>query len=208
MFPFSLSYLLSFIACELSFKSETDTDIGIISGDEFTSPVKSYGSNIPTQLTDLAKMNDTIIGNDGKNLNNYEVEEPKFKMYENLAEFNQNLPETVTLLTSDNGSCVYLVGTAHFSEKSQDDVSLVIRNVKPDIVLVELCPSRVHILRHDEKTLLEEAKDINVTKIRNIIKSNGLINGIFYILLLNMSAKITKEIGMPPGGEFRRLVVM
>lgn len=78
------------------------------------------------------------------------------------------MPETVTLLTSDFGSKVYLVGTAHFSEKSQDDVSLVIRNVQPDVVMVELCPSRVHILRHDERTLLEEAKDINFTKVRSL----------------------------------------
>lgn len=40
-------------------------------------------------------------------------------------------------------------------------------------------------------------------KIRSVIKSNGYMNGIFYILLLNMSAKLTKELGMAPGGEFR-----
>lgn len=68
---------------------------------------------------------------------------------------------------------------------------------------MELCESRVHILKHDEKTLLEEAKDINIQKIRNVIKTNGFFNGMFYILLLNMSAKLTKELGMAPGGEFR-----
>jgi pheromone shutdown protein TraB len=98
---------------------------------------------------------------------------------------------------------VYLIGSAHFSEESQRDVALVIRNVHPRAVVVELCESRVHILKHDEKTLLEEAKDINVQKIRNVIKTNGFFNGMFYILLLNMSAKLTKELGMAPGGEFR-----
>lgn len=132
--------------------------------------------------------------------------EEKIKIYRTLEEFDQNLPDTVTLLTTDAGAKVYLVGTAHFSENSQDDVSFVIRNVQPHIVMVELCGSRVHILRHDEKTLLEEAKDINFSKIRNIISSNGLINGALYILLLSMSAKITKELGMAPGGEFRRAV--
>jgi hypothetical protein len=34
-------------------------------------------------------------------------------------------PETVTVLKSSNGSVVYLVGTAHFSEESQEDVSQV-----------------------------------------------------------------------------------
>lgn len=79
----------------------------------------------------------------------------------------------------------------------------VIRNVRPKAVVVELCESRVHILKHDEKTLLEEAKDINMQKIRNVIRTNGFFNGMFYILLLNMSAKLTKELGMAPGGEFR-----
>lgn len=128
---------------------------------------------------------------------------PDLKIYEKIEEFDKNLPETVTLLQAPNGNKVYLVGTAHFSEASQKDVAFVIRNVRPQAVVVELCESRVHILKHDEKTLLEEAKDINMQKVRNVIKSNGFFNGMFYILLLNMSAKLTKELGMAPGGEFR-----
>jgi len=128
------------------------------------------------------------------------------KLCSSIEVFDSNLPETVTLLKSMFGSKVYIVGTAHFSKKSQEDVSFVIRNVKPDVVLVELCPSRVHILRYDENTLLQEAKDINFNKICNIIKSNGLFNGVLYVLLLNMSAKITKELGIAPGGEFRQAV--
>jgi len=38
-----------------------------------------------------------------------------------------------------SGAKVYLVGTAHFSKESCDDVSLVIQAVQPDIVMVELC---------------------------------------------------------------------
>ncbi|XP_017846656.1 traB domain-containing protein [Drosophila busckii] len=128
----------------------------------------------------------------------------EIKIYDSLDEFDQNLPSTVTLLNTPFGSKVYLVGTAHFSEESQDDVSLVIRNVRPDVVMVELCPSRVHILKLDEKTLLEEAKNINIPKIRGILQTHGYINGIFFILLLQMSAQIAKDLGMAPGGEFRR----
>ena len=35
---------------------------------------------------------------------------------------------------------------------------------------------------------------------------SGVIQGILHLLLLNMSAHITKELGMAPGGEFRRAV--
>lgn len=149
------------------------------------------------------------------------------KMYSSVAEFERNLPPTVTLLEGPDGAKVYIVGTAHFSRESMDDVSLVcvcpppfswalysymmssaraqvIRNVRPSIVMVELCPSRIHILKHDEKTLLEEASNINLSNIRSIIRQNGALNGLFYIVLLKMSAKLTQELGMAPGGEFRR----
>ncbi|KAH8383427.1 hypothetical protein KR009_008602 [Drosophila setifemur] len=128
----------------------------------------------------------------------------EIRIYDTIEEFEENLPSTVTLLNTPFGSKVYLVGTAHFSEESQDDVSFVIRNVRPDVVMVELCPSRIHILKLDEKTLLEEAKNINIPKIRGILQTHGYINGIFFILLLQMSAQIAKDLGMAPGGEFRR----
>ncbi|XP_011211728.2 traB domain-containing protein [Bactrocera dorsalis] len=128
----------------------------------------------------------------------------EIKIYDTIEEFEENLPSTVTVLDTPFGSRVYLVGTAHFSEESQDDVSYVIRNVRPDVVMVELCPSRVHILKLDEKTLLEEAKNFNFAKIRSIIQTHGYINGVFFILLLQMSAQIAKDLGMAPGGEFRR----
>ncbi|XP_049532244.1 traB domain-containing protein [Anopheles darlingi] len=129
--------------------------------------------------------------------------DPLIPVYGSLEEFDRHLPETVTVLTTPDGAKVYLVGTAHFSESSQRDVSLVMRNVQPNVVMLELCPSRVHILRHDEQTLLEEAKNMNLAKMRTIIQTNGSINGLFYILLLSMNAKFTKKLGMAPGGEFR-----
>lgn len=135
-----------------------------------------------------------------------ENEPYEIPIYSSLEEFDNHLPSTVTLLTNEYGSKIYVVGTAHFSKESQDDVALVIRNVRPDVVMVELCAARVHMLNHDEKTLLEEAKDMSFAKIKSITKTNGLMNGLFYILMLNMSAKLTNDLGMAPGGEFRRAV--
>jgi hypothetical protein len=31
-----------------------------------------------------------------------------------------------------------------------------------------------------------------------------MVKGVMYLLLLSMSAHLTKELGMAPGGEFRR----
>ena len=37
-----------------------------------------------------------------------------------------------------------------------------------------------------------------------ILKDNGTVQGLMYLLLLSMSAQLTKTLGMAPGGEFRR----
>lgn len=68
---------------------------------------------------------------------------------------------------------------------------------------MELCSARTNILALDEETVLREAKNIDMDKIMTTIRSNGVYNGIMYILLLNMSAHLTREVGMAPGGEFR-----
>lgn len=117
---------------------------------------------------------------------------------------DDRLPDTVTLLRTPDGGKVYLIGTAHFSEESQNDVSMIIQAVQPNIVMVELCEARVHILQLDEKTILKEAENLNLDTIRATIRQNGLFNGMLYVLLLNMSAHLTKQLGMAPGGEFRR----
>ncbi|KAK5978483.1 Ufm1-specific protease [Trichostrongylus colubriformis] len=98
---------------------------------------------------------------------------------------------------------VYLIGTAHFSKESQEDVIKTIAITQPDLVMVELCPSRISILSMDEQTLLKEASDLNTQKILTTIKQSGVVQGILHVLLLSMSAHITRELSMAPGGEFR-----
>ncbi|KAK6747456.1 hypothetical protein RB195_000574 [Necator americanus] len=98
---------------------------------------------------------------------------------------------------------VYLIGTAHFSKESQEDVVKTITATQPDLVMVELCPSRISILSMDEQTLLKEASDLNTQKILTTIKQSGVVQGILHVLLLSMSAHITRELSMAPGGEFR-----
>ncbi|CAI4229566.1 unnamed protein product [Auanema sp. JU1783] len=98
---------------------------------------------------------------------------------------------------------LYLIGTAHFSKESQDDVMRTIGRTQPDVVMVELCPGRVSILSMDEATLLREAKELNMEKIMTTIKQSGAVQGVLHVLLLSMSAHITRQLSMAPGGEFR-----
>lgn len=117
-----------------------------------------------------------------------------------------NFPDTVAVLKASNGSVVYLVGTAHFSEQSQEDVAQVINAVKPDVVVIELCQSRHSILTIDESTIAN-VSGITFEGLKRSTKKLGLTQGIFYELMINISANISRDLGMAPGGEFRRAVV-
>ncbi|XP_028815144.1 traB domain-containing protein [Denticeps clupeoides] len=136
-------------------------------------------------------------------LSNAEALEVLWQMRASRRQVDPALPSTVTRLTTPEGSMVYLVGTAHFSDSSKNDVATTIRAVQPDVVVVELCQYRVSMLKMDETTLLKEAKDINLDKVQQAIKQNGVMSGLMQILLLKVSAHITEQLGMAPGGEFR-----
>ena len=45
-----------------------------------------------------------------------------------------------------------------------------IQTVCPDIVMIELCSGRTGIIKYDEETLLREAKDISMAKLKLAIK--------------------------------------
>ncbi|KAM6162294.1 traB domain-containing protein isoform 2-T2 [Erethizon dorsatum] len=98
-----------------------------------------------------------------------------------------NLPRTVTQLVAEDGSRVYVT----------------IREVQPDVVVVELCQYRVSMLKMDERTLLREAKEVSLEKLQQAVRQNGLMSGLMQMLLLKVSAHITEQLGMAPGGEFR-----
>lgn len=105
----------------------------------------------------------------------------------------------------------------------------VIQAVQPHIVVVELCRARVGILQLDEEVMFGYAKNIDYSEflflynssvilleyivllfnffietIMDTIKREGLYDGLLHILLLRMAAQVAKQLGMPPGGEFRR----
>merc|ERR1711953_549827 len=107
-----------------------------------------------------------------------------------------DLPETCTLLTTNKGAKVFLIGTAHFSKESQTDVSQVMRAVQPDIVVLELCKSRTNILHMDEETILSESQNLTTQKALQTIREYGTVQGVMYLLMLSMSASLTKTLGM------------
>uniref|UniRef100_A0A6A7FP92 TraB domain-containing protein-like n=1 Tax=Hirondellea gigas TaxID=1518452 RepID=A0A6A7FP92_9CRUS len=113
------------------------------------------------------------------------------------------LPSTVVRLEGSRGCPVYIVGTAHFSKESQRDVVKTIERIRPEVLVLELCRSRTAILSLDEETILKESTSMDFAKMRTVLQQHGRVQGALYLLLLSVSAHITKQLGMAPGGEFR-----
>lgn len=98
--------------------------------------------------------------------------------------------------TAPGGICdVYLVGTAHVSLESCREVQAVIHFLKPQVVFLELCPSRVAML---------VPQNLEVPSIREMIDmwKNRHINA-FGVLYSWFLAKVATKLEVFPGSEFR-----
>jgi len=97
---------------------------------------------------------DEEITSQDNSLNENSAQFAQFSVDKQFISFDPNardlgsepFPDTVTVLDGPNGAKVYLVGTAHFSHKSQQDVSETIKRTQPNIVVLELCESRLSII--------------------------------------------------------------
>lgn len=88
---------------------------------------------------------------------------------------------------------IIILGTAHVSEKSVQEVTKAIEESRPDIVAVELCPARYRAL-----TGQEEEQEIKISEL--------LSGGKLYYLLVQwflayIQKKIGTELGVKPGSE-------
>lgn len=63
---------------------------------------------------------------------------------------------------------------------------------------------RIHELlyTHQSKAVVNRSETAACTIF--LLLQNGLVGGVMQILLLSVSAKVTEQLGMAPGGEFRR----
>jgi len=89
-----------------------------------------------------------------------------------------------------------IIGTAHVSQKSVEEVKNTILEEKPDVVAVELCENRYNRLVK-EKLGIEE-KNISISE---VIKENQV--GLFLVsgFLNYIQKKIGDDLGVKPGSE-------
>ncbi|XP_031769398.1 traB domain-containing protein-like [Galleria mellonella] len=117
---------------------------------------------------------------------------------------NIKLPPSATLLQNDRQATVVLLGTVHFSKQSVEDVSQIVKVLNPNAILVELCRQRVSLLELDDKKFLEDVKNFDSRKMKQVVRGQNFVSGMLHAMLLKTYADIAKELGVAPGGEFRR----
>ncbi|CAH8354404.1 unnamed protein product [Eruca vesicaria subsp. sativa] len=140
------------------------------------------------------KDSDSVIspGGDGEDGGEGSSEATKVELPEELA-------KSVVILrcesTGESGSCdVYLIGTAHVSKESCREVQAVISILKPEAVFVELCSSRVSILK---------PQTLKIPTMSDMIESWKQKQNTFGILYGWFLAKIASQLEVLPGAEFR-----
>ena len=108
-----------------------------------------------------------------------------------------NLPKSVTVL-QNNGALYYLIGTAHVSAKSVQDVEEVIAKVQPDTIVVELCEARYEAMSNPDRW-----KKMDVIKV--VREGRGMLL-MANIMLSAFQRRIGDKIGVKPGAEMMRAV--
>jgi pheromone shutdown-related protein TraB len=102
------------------------------------------------------------------------------------------LPPSVTKLEHD-GTTYYVLGTAHVSQRSVDEVAQVIGEVKPDVVCVELDQAR-----HDALTKDSAFRDLDVFK---VVREGKTLYLLAHLALSSYQRKIGASLGVKPGAE-------
>ena len=88
---------------------------------------------------------------------------------------------------------IILVGTAHISKDSVEEVKKVIEEYKPDIVAIELCKRRYDAITKKDKW--------ENTPVTNLLKSNQAYLMLAQTFLSSIQRKLGKEYGVEPGSE-------
>ena len=87
----------------------------------------------------------------------------------------------------------YLIGTAHISPKSVEEVRQVIETVKPDTVCVELCKTRFQTLTQEDQW-----KKLNIMQ---VIKQGKALMLLANLALSSFQRKMGEKMGIKPGAE-------
>ena len=92
-----------------------------------------------------------------------------------------------------NEQTIYLLGTAHVSKESVEEVKALVAEVEPEAIAVELCPTRYEAL-----TAADKWKNLDIFK---VIREGKLLMLLGNLGLSAYQRRIGKELGVEPGAE-------
>ncbi len=102
------------------------------------------------------------------------------------------LPASVRTVAVD-GKTVYLIGTAHVSRQSVEDVRRTVAAVNPEAICVELCPAR-----HKAIVQRDAWKQMNIFK---VIRERKAVFLLAQLIMTAFYRKIGEQLGVEPGAE-------
>lgn len=102
------------------------------------------------------------------------------------------LPSSVTHFQLE-GREIYLVGTAHVSHQSVEDVAQTLEHIQPDCVCVELCPSRYQAMTDPSRW-----KKMDIFQIVREGKASFLLG---QLILSSFYQRLGDQLGIEPGAE-------
>jgi len=108
------------------------------------------------------------------------------------------LPASVTTYSLDDGRTVFLIGTAHVSRQSVDEVRATIAALKPDAVCVELCAAR-----HSAMLQRDTWRRMNIFSVIREKKAAFLLA---QLALSSFYRRIGDQLGVQPGAEMLEAV--
>jgi len=103
-----------------------------------------------------------------------------------------SLPARVRTVRVD-GKEVFLVGTAHVSKESVDDVRVTVEALRPDTVCVELCEAR-----HKAIVQREAWKQMNIFK---VIREKKALFLLAQLIMSSFYRRLGDQLGVQPGAE-------
>lgn len=105
---------------------------------------------------------------------------------------NVETADHIKILNLD-GRTIYLVGTAHVSDKSVEEVQTIIEEVQPDTVCIELCDTRYQALTDDDRW-----KRLNIF---DVIREGKTLLLLANLALSAYQRRLGAKLGVDPGAE-------
>lgn len=92
-----------------------------------------------------------------------------------------------------NGTTFHVVGTAHVSARSVEEVTRVIEELRPEVVCVELCQGR-----HDALTQENSFRNLDIFK---VVREGKTLYLLAHLALASYQRKMGNALGVKPGSE-------